>query len=148
MYPPSSVDESAPVVARHTITIDAPIRRVWELQTDINRWTDWQHDITAANSPSPLAVGESFTWTSFGFTVTSTIYGLDTGTRILWGGEADGIMGIHEWTFHSAPSGTIVTTQESFSGQPVDQASEELRTQLDYSLTSWLNHLKTTAERD
>ncbi len=32
---------------------------------------------------------------------------------MLWGGTANGITGVHEWTFEETPSGTHVTTNET-----------------------------------
>lgn len=146
MSTPTSINESAPVIVRHSITIEAPIERVWELHTNVDRWTDWQHDITDTTGPSPLAIGTSFTWTSFGFTVTSTVYAFDANARVLWGGEAGGIMGIHEWIFETTATGTLVSTTESFAGSPVDDARDEFQSQLDLSLSSWLEKLKAASE--
>ncbi len=148
MQIPESVDTSAPVVVRYEITINAPRDRVWNLHADINNWTKWHHDVTDASLDMPLTPGATFTWTSFGFTVTSTVYALEADSRILWGGESGGIVGTHEWTFQTTPTGTRVSTAESFAGEPVDQAADELRTQLDFSLSSWLTNLKIAAEKD
>ena len=97
MSTPTSVDSAAPVIARHNITINAQPDVVWALHTDVHAWPTWQTDITAAHIEGPFSVGASFSWTSFGFSVTSTIYALVEHTRVLWGGTADGITGIHEW---------------------------------------------------
>src|SRR5262245_57471215 len=48
MSDPTGIDTSAPVLARHGIDIDAPLDVVWDLHTDVNRWPEWQTDITAA----------------------------------------------------------------------------------------------------
>ena len=143
----TAIDRTAPVVVDHSILIGAPIEKVWALHADINRWPAWQHDITAAECTGPLAPGAEFTWTSFNFTVTSTVYSLDSGSSILWGGESGGITGVHEWIFEPTPAGTRVSTSESFAGEPVDHAVDELQAQLDFSLRSWLTNLKTEAEK-
>jgi hypothetical protein len=49
--------------------------------------------------------GASFEWTSYGFTVVSTIYAVAERARVLWGGTADGIIGVHEWVFSETPAG-------------------------------------------
>ena len=46
---PSTVDEKAPVLARHEIDIQAPVDTVWRLHTNVNAWTTWQTDITEAH---------------------------------------------------------------------------------------------------
>ena len=63
-------------------------------------------EITDANLDGSFEAGNSFTWTSYGFTVTSTIYEVDDHSRTLWGGAAQGIMGVHEWRFEPTPGGS------------------------------------------
>ena len=113
-------DRNAPVLAHHEIDISAPVSRVWALHQDVNAWPTWQSDITAAQLKGAFAPGESFTWTSFGFTVTSTVYPVQDQSRVLWGGTGDGITGVHEWVFTATPGGTHVETTESFAGAPVE----------------------------
>ena len=144
---PTGIDSDAPVRARHEIDINAPLDTVWRLQTDVNGWPAWQTDITAARLDGPFEPGASFTWTSYGFTVTSTIYAVAERARTLWGGAASGIMGIHEWVYRQTPTGGVhVTTHESFSGEPVAADATGMQSALDESLTDWLQHLKATAE--
>jgi hypothetical protein len=144
---PTGIDESAPVIARHALEIDAPLARVWALHTSVEEWPDWQPDISAARLDGPFAPGSSFVWTTFGMTVTSTLYAVDARSRTLWGGTTDGgIAGVHEWRFAETPDGTLVTTWESFAGAPVDAAAGQLQPALDASLTAWLAHLQGAAE--
>jgi hypothetical protein len=90
--------------------------------------------------------GASFEWTISGFTVTSTIYDVSDRSRTLWGGTAQEITGIHEWTFRDMTQGVLVSTNESFAGAPVDRDPSPLQSMLDSSLVSWLLRLKATAE--
>ena len=143
---PTGIDRNAPVIVHHEIDINAPLETIWRLQTDVNNWPAWQTDITAARLDGPFEPGNSFTWTSYGFTVTSTIYAVAERTRTLWGGPAQGVMGIHEWVYTQTSTGTHVATQESFSGQPVEADPTGMQSTLDKSLTAWLGHLKATAE--
>jgi hypothetical protein len=143
---PTGIDSDAPVIARHEIDINAPLDTVWRLQTDVNGWPAWQAEITGARLDGPFQPGASFTWTSYGFTVTSTIYAVAERARTLWGGAASGIMGIHEWVYRQTPTGVHVTTHESFSGEPVAADATGMQSTLDKSLTDWLQHLKATAE--
>ena len=143
---PAGIDGNAPVIARHEIDINAPLETVWRLQTDVSNWPAWQTDITAARLDGPFEPGNSFTWTSYGFTVTSTIYAVAERTRTLWGGTAEGITGTHEWIYTQTPTGVHVTTQESFAGEPVAADLAGMQKTLDKSLTDWLGHLKAAAE--
>ena len=103
-------------------------------------------EITDAALQQPLAVGASFGWATYGMAITSTVYAIDEGSRILWGGTANGITGIHEWTFADTSSGVHVTTTESFAGEPVTADATNMQALLDQSLRSWLEQLKATAE--
>ena len=146
MTVPTDVDRAAPVIAFHEIDIDAPLDTVWQLHADVNAWPTWQTDITAAHIDGPLEPGVSFDWTSYGFSVTSTVYDVADRARILWGGTSGGITGVHEWIFRATPDGVHVTTNESFAGGPVEADAEGMQSVLDASLDAWLGHLKTAAE--
>ena len=143
---PAGIDGGAPVRARHEIDIDAPLDTVWHLHADVNRWPAWQSDITAAHLDGTFQPGASFEWTSYGFTVVSTIYAVAERTRVLWGGTAGGITGVHEWAFSETPSGVHVTTAESFAGEAVEADITGMQSALDSSLVAWLRHLKAAAE--
>ena len=146
MDTPSTIDRAAPVVAHHEIDIRAPLDAVWRLHTDVAGWPRWNAAIAAARADGPFAPGASFTWTSYGFTVTSTIAAVAEGRRILWGGTAEGITGIHEWLFAETLRGVRVTTSESFSGRPVEADPARMQALLDASLVAWLAALKAAAE--
>ena len=79
--------------------------------------------------------------------ITSTVYEMQQGTRILWGGDANGITGIHEWTFTDSPTGVHVTTTESFAGAPVEADVSDMQMLLDQSLVAWLEQLKAQPKR-
>ncbi|MFD7628398.1 SRPBCC family protein [Streptomyces sp. NPDC059851] len=142
-----TIDESAPAVVRLTATVRAPLARLWALHTDIAAWPHWNPDVTRAEPTGPLTVGAVFHWHTHGLDITSTVLELVPGQRIVWGGPAHGIDGIHVWTFEETADGAVtVRTEESWSGAPVDAAPEELGQALRQSLESWLAALKTTAE--
>ena len=142
----TTIDENAAVVVRHEFRVEAPIDRVWALHTDVNRWTTWQSDIDTAYADGPLQPGATFHWSTAGLQIASTVYAIDAPHRILWGGPAQGITGIHEWTFTADGDATIVTTAESWDGNPVRADADNLRQALDASLIYWLDHLRKTAE--
>ncbi|MDR7275235.1 SRPBCC family protein [Catenuloplanes atrovinosus] len=142
----TDIDHDAAVVVRHEIRIDAPIDRVWALHTDVNNWTGWQTDIDTAYADGPLRPGSTFQWTTAGMSIVSTVYAVDAPHRILWGGPAHGIVGIHEWTFTADGDTTVVGTAESWDGNPVRADPENLRQALDASIVSWLERLREAAE--
>ncbi|MEV7725658.1 SRPBCC family protein [Streptomyces sp. NPDC087917] len=146
--PTVPVDESAPVVVRLSTTIAAPLDRIWRLHTDIDGWADWNPDVTRAALDGPLAPGVAFHWLTHGLDITSTVLQIVPGARIVWGGPAQGIEGVHVWTFVEEADGTVtVRTEESWAGAPVEAAPEELGGLLRQSLEGWLGRLKERAER-
>ncbi|MEV4166271.1 SRPBCC family protein [Nonomuraea dietziae] len=144
----TTIDTAAAVVVRLDTVIDAPLSRVWDLHTDVNAWPSWQTDITTASASSdgPLAVGSVFHWSTFGLDIDSTVYAIEPGRRILWGGPAHGITGVHEWTFTERDGRTVVQTAESWDGEPVRADRDGMQAALEGSLTAWLAHLKLAAE--
>ncbi|MGW3425812.1 SRPBCC family protein [Streptomyces phaeochromogenes] len=146
--PAHSIDEDAPVVVRLSTTVDAPLSTVWALHTDIGSWADWNTDIDSVDFDGPLAPGASFRWLTHGLDITSTIREVVPGERIVWGGPAHGIEGVHVWAFEETGEGTVtVRTEESWAGAPVEERPDEMREALRQSLESWLSHLRTEAER-
>ena len=143
---PTSIESDAPVRAHHEIDINAPLDTVWRLHAEVNSWPAWQTDITAARIDGAFQPGTSFEWTSYGFTVISTIYAVAERARVLWGGTSGGITGVHEWVFSQTPAGVHVTTEESFAGEPVQADATGMQSALDGSLVAWLGHLKAAAE--
>jgi uncharacterized protein YndB with AHSA1/START domain len=146
MTNPTSVDETAPVIAHHEIDIMAPLEKVWALHVDVSGWTRWNRDMTLAHLDGPFTSGASFNWESYGFPVTSTIYEVDARHRILCGGGAGGITGVHQWLFTPIGGGVHVETDESFAGEPVQADVAGMQSMLDASLLAWLNSLKAAAE--
>ena len=132
---PTSVDASAPVLAHHEIDIQAPVDSVWAIHVDVNGWTSWNPDMTSAHLEGVLEPGVSFDWESYGFPVTSTVYEVDRHHRRA-----------RVALFTPTPGGTHVTTNESFSGEPVRADAAGMQSLLDSSLVAWLGHLKETVE--
>ncbi|MFI8101184.1 SRPBCC family protein [Streptomyces sp. NPDC086023] len=144
---PTTIDETAPVIADHSIRITAPLDRAWQLHTDIASWPQWLSAVTEARIDGPLTPGTAFHWATAGMSIESTVYAVDPAVhRILWGGPAHGITGIHEWTFTEDGDDVVVRTRESWSGAPVDADRTTLAAALDDALTTWLTALKQAAE--
>jgi uncharacterized protein YndB with AHSA1/START domain len=140
------INTEAPVITRDEILINAPVQKIWEIQTDVFAWPAWQPDVDGAESEAPLEVGSVFRWQTAGLDITSTVQEIDPPRRIVWGGPAQGISAVHVWTLEPQEDGVLVKTQESWEGEPVDAQVETLQGALDKSLRDWLENLKRTAE--
>ena len=142
------INESAPVITRDEILIQAPIDTVWRIQTDVAGWPDWQPDVVRVEGSAPLHAGDTFRWLVAGLDIVSTVQEVDPPHRIVWGGPARGIDGVHVWTLEETADGVLVRTRESWAGPAVTDAPEAAQAALDASLRDWLENLKKRAEHD
>lgn len=142
------VDPDAPVISRSSVLIEAPLSKVWRLHTGVDRWSDWIPEITPARkrTPGPLRPGSVFTWSPQDMKVTSTVASVRPGRCIAWGGPVDGIDGVHLWTFEKVRGGVLATTEESWSGAPVEADVPGHQAGLDAALHDWTRRLKDVAE--
>ncbi|MDT0609051.1 SRPBCC family protein [Streptomyces lancefieldiae] len=147
---PAGIDEKAPVISRDDIVIDAPLDRVWRIQTNVENWPARQPGVSSSvkRTPGPLRPGSSWVWSAEGLEdITSTLKQAQPGRPIVWGGPAQGITAVHMWTFTQAKDGVHVHTEESWTGDPVTADTAYLQRALDASLDDWLHNLKQRAEQ-
>ncbi|WP_128379037.1 SRPBCC family protein [Streptomyces cavernae] len=141
------IDRTAPVIVELQTTINADPETLWHLHTAVNEWPTWNPGIDKALLRGDFAEGSVFDWETAGLSISSTVMEVQPQRRTVWGGPAHGIEGVHVWTFEPTPEGTVVTTQESWAGAPVDADPEGMRAALEGSLLAWLDALKEAAER-
>jgi len=142
------IDENAPVITRDSIMIEAPLPVVWAVHTDIASWPEWHPGVGSATllTGGELHAGSSFRWVAEGLHVTSTVRQIQPPQRLVWGGPANGIEGVHVWVFTAVPGGVLASTEESWSGGPVEADIPYAQRALDASLAQWLHRLKDRAE--
>ncbi|WP_037319980.1 SRPBCC family protein [Amycolatopsis orientalis] len=161
------IDPAAKVHYRTETFIKAPLRTIWNLQTDVEAWPTWQNPVVPITmkrlDPGPLRKHSQFQWTipvppgtpfpPGDVVITSTVRQLQSGKCIRWTGPLDGpggmhIDGIHVWNFVKVPGGVIVRTEESHTGPQVDKDVPNSTEMLGQGLEIWLKDLKTAAEAD
>ncbi|WP_079138072.1 SRPBCC family protein [Streptomyces sp. PTY087I2] len=156
------VDPGALVRARAEAVIDAPLSTVWKLQTEVERWPDWQTHVTSTDrlDHGPFRPGSAFRWTTpvppnpvtpaTSLDITSTVEQLKRGSCIRWTGPAVGeglhIDGVHVWSFTKVRGGVLVRTEETHTGELVDANVPFATEVLQQGLDAWLADLKTAAE--
>ncbi|MGQ4452371.1 SRPBCC family protein [Streptomyces griseus] len=156
------VDPDALVRARAEAVIDAPLSTVWKLQTEVERWPDWQTHVTGMDrlDHGPFRPGSAFRWTTpvppnpatpaTSLDITSTVGQLKHGSCIRWTGPAVGeglhIDGVHVWTFTRVRGGVLVRTEETHTGEQVDANVPYATAILKQGLEAWLAELKSAAE--
>ncbi|MEU4827567.1 SRPBCC family protein [Actinomadura sp. NPDC023710] len=157
------VDPAALIRYRSDILIKAPLSTVFTLQTDVERWPDWQEPVLSMKrlDPGPLRKGARFQWTTPApptpttpattLTITSTVRQLRHDACILWSGPAigDGVRideGVHLWTFTRVREGVRVHTEETWTGDQVEADVPRATEILGQGLEAWLADLKAAAE--
>ncbi|MEV7625875.1 SRPBCC family protein [Actinoplanes sp. NPDC089786] len=159
------IDPKAKIRYRSEVVIDAPLRTVWNLQTDVERWPSWQPPVLTSRrlDSGPLRAGSSFRWTTpvpetplnpaTTLVVTSTVHQLQRHKCLRWSGPAvgEGLLideGVHVWTFTEVRGRVLVRTEETWSGPQVDANVEIGTAALGAGLEAWLANLKTAAESE
>lgn len=145
------------------ILIHAPLRTVYKIQTDVNNWSDWQESMLTSKrlDSGPLRAGSPIRWTSAvaatpaspatKLSVASTIKQVKRNNCIRWAGPANGkgihiSEGTHVWTFTKVKGGTLVRTEESWTGDEVDANVKLFTKALGASLDTGVKELKAAAE--
>lgn len=111
-----NIDQAAPAIAQDEITINAPIEKVWEIQTNIGNWSIWQPDIKRIEIQGDIVPGTTFLWKAQGLTIQSTLEVVEPYRQIGWTGTAMGMKARHIFYFDALPEGTHVKVEESLSG--------------------------------
>ncbi|MFI9029583.1 SRPBCC family protein [Streptomyces sp. NPDC053560] len=156
------VDPNALVRHRTETVIHAPLRTIWKLQTDVERWPSWQDTITTMErlGHGPFRQGSAFRWTTpvppnpatpaTSLEITSTVEQLKRHSCIRWTGPAVGeglrINGVHVWNFTEVKGGVHVSTEETHTGAEVESDVPTATRILRQGLEAWLRDLKAVAE--
>ncbi|NUW32364.1 SRPBCC family protein [Nonomuraea sp. SMC257] len=158
-----SVDPAAKIRYRTETLIKAPLRTIWKLQTDVERWPSWQPPVASAKrlDSGKLRPGSRFRWTTpvpetattpaTTLVITSTVRQAEENQCIRWTGPAigDGLRidrGVHVWNFTKVKGGVLVRTEETWTGAQVEADVPTSTGYLGAGLEAWLTDLKTTAE--
>ena len=105
-----------------------------------------QPDVDSAQADGPLTVGSVFRWQTAGLDITSTVEEVDAPAPDRVGVPAQGIVAVHVWTLDEREGCVLVSTAESWEGDPVSAQAGPMQAALDQSLRNWLENLKRAAE--
>ncbi|CAL9481146.1 hypothetical protein SUDANB171_03033 [Streptomyces sp. enrichment culture] len=145
------------------VLIEAPPSTVFKAQTDVEQWPSWQDAVLTSErlDRGPLRTGSAFRWTTpvpatpatptTTLTVTSTVQQVQRDHCIRWTGPATGEgihidEGTHVWTFTKVKGGTLVRTEETWTGDQAEADVDLSTGALGEGLEIWLQDLKTAAE--
>ena len=140
------IDQNAPVTASGEIEITANREDVWEIMSDIERWTDWNPDITEVEINGAVEPGTEFRWKSGPGMIRSTLRTVSPPETIAWTGKTMGISAVHVWHLEQTEHGTVVRTEESWDGLIAKILKGLSRKMLQKAIDSGLDYLKSAAE--
>jgi membrane protease YdiL (CAAX protease family) len=109
-------NKEAPVFEHQEIFIEARSEIVWKSLTEIDRWPEWQTNITSAQLNGGLAAGTTFDWEAGGLPFKSAIHTCKPAKYLGWTGRTIGASAIHNWTIIDQGEGTKVVVEESLDG--------------------------------
>jgi uncharacterized protein YndB with AHSA1/START domain len=141
------IDRNAPATASGEVTVSARPEAVWDVMAGIDGWPSWSPDIRAAKLEGPLAPGSVFRWKSGSASLTSVLRSVDRPRELAWTGSTKGIKAVHVFRFESHEDGTLVRSEESWTGLLASVFKGYSRKTLDRGIRNWLALLKAEVER-
>jgi uncharacterized protein YndB with AHSA1/START domain len=142
-----SINYNAPVKCCKTISIHATPQRVWQVLTDINKWSVWQADISHSSVQGEIKANTTFKWKTGGTNITSTIHTAKTNHLLGWTGKTMGLLAIHNWTLDYKDGNTTITVDESMDGILAILFKKSFNKSLEKGMLHWLELLKKECEK-
>jgi hypothetical protein len=142
------------MIIEDSVTIHAPLEKVWETFTDITCWDNWSTVLKNASRDKAevLAKGGNVRFCIYPFKIPvyfePIIEEILPNKKIVWTSGKFGIIARHEFIFKEAGKGVLVISKESFRGVSVKTLSFLFpQSRLKKLTTSFLRDLKKAAER-
>jgi len=109
------------MLIEESVLINADIKKIWRIFTDLTCWAEWNTIATkAACRTGRIEEGMRFTFSIRPFSVPVTvrpkIVEVVPAEKIVWSGSKFGIFSRHEFLFQQASNGVLVTSRETFRG--------------------------------
>lgn len=149
-WPPPHEPSTVPVYAYNEIRTRLAPEQLWPVLIDATAWPRWYpnaRDVAIQGGTDSLAGGSSFTWTTFGLRVTSTVQEFVPPRRLAWEGKARGSIGYHRWDIRpTADGGSLIVTEEVQNGFLARVLSPLVRRGIERQHQRWLEALVRTAE--
>jgi uncharacterized protein YndB with AHSA1/START domain len=142
-----SINHNAPVKCSKTITINASIKKVWAVITNIDNWATWQTEISKPKLNGELKPETTFDWKTGGAKIHSTLHTVEPFKNFGWTGKTFGIFAIHNWTLTETNGQTKVSVDESMDGFFATLLKKSFDKNLEKGMQKWLDLLKQECEK-
>ena len=142
------INQNAPVKQEKQIIINANPEKVWEILTNIEKWSDWNSMIKSTQLEGSLEQGEKFVWHINGAKIKSTIQLINKNEVFGWTGKTFGGTAIHIWYLEKTESGTLLKVKESMQGWLIRLFKRKANKDLERDMEKWLKELKNQCEKE
>lgn len=140
------INENASVRDQHSIIINQPIDKVWDVLLNLEEWSSWNPDVQQMKISDTLEVGTHFECQIGGKKSKSQIQQLKRPNLLSWTGTSSWIKRIYVWNLEADENQTIVTLSTSLEGFLTVLVISHQKV---YSeLLNWLQQLKENAESE
>lgn len=148
---PAPFDPStARVYAYNEIRTHLPAELLWQVLIEAAAWPRWYRnarDVSIDGGGQQLTSASTFTWTTFGLRVASTVREFAPPSRLAWEGAGRGSSGYHRWDLQPTPDGgTLIVTEEVQSGIIARLLGPVVKRSIERQHQHWLEALVETAE--
>jgi len=140
------INENASIKDQHSIIINAPIEKVWEILIDLNSWHEWNKEISGMKVEGEIKEGTKFKWVNHGKKTSSQIQQFKAPTDLAWSGKTSLVKEIQSWQLESDEGQTIVTLSASLHGAFTFFVNSHLKVYNE--LINWIESLKARAEEE
>ncbi len=141
------INKNAPVSASGEIEVAANPEIIWDIMADIDKWPDWNRDVSRASLSGQFEAGSKFRWKSGPGTIISTIRQVERPRIMAWTGKTLGIYAIHVWKLEPRNGSTVIRTEESWEGLITRIFRGSMQKTLEKAINTGLQYLKAEAER-
>lgn len=142
-----TINRHAPVQCTKSIKISARREKVWSILTDIDRWPEWQIEISKAKIKGSLAPETIFEWKTGGANIKSILHTVEPSNKFGWTGKTFGMYAIHNWQLIQEGEETIVTVEESLDGMLAKIFKGSFNQSMEQGMQRWLEQLKKVCEK-
>lgn len=142
-----AINNNAPVKCNKEITINTDSEKVWDVLTDIDKWTTWNTKVSNVKLNGMLEPETTFDWKTGGAKIHSTLHTVEPFKNFGWTGKALGAFAIHNWTLKETNGQTKVFVEESMEGFLVSLFKRSFNKNLENGMQKWLDLLKQACEK-
>jgi hypothetical protein len=110
------------MIIAEKVVINAPLRRVWQVFSNLSAWGQWNSvcQDCCLVSGEALAVGTCFSFKLRPYylpiKIDLHVTACDPGRKIVWKGERLGVRGVHHFVFTEEDGKVLLASIEDFSG--------------------------------